>query len=110
MRRTKSFGIALARLLGVAAGEPLAPAPARHRQASRTSLHAICVSAYRMHHAGSSGACVQCGKSAPCPARGFAKTVIEAHADDPRRYDDFDSGNVRCVAGAAVGQRKGRSD
>lgn len=105
MGRAKSFRLAVARLIGTAV-EPLAHPPISYRRASRTSLHAISVSAYRAHREGSFGVCVQCGRSAPCPARGFARTVIEAHADDPCRYDDLDNSDVQIVAGVVVVRRK----
>lgn len=106
MVRTESFRITLARLLGVAGREPPTPSAIRYQAVGRTSMHAICVSAYRMHREGSSGMCVQCGQSAPCPARGFARTVIEAYADDPHRYDALDSGSVRLVAGVVMVRRR----
>ncbi len=74
------------------------------RVARRLSLHATCVVAYRRHR-DCDGACVLCGQVSPCFIRRRAITVIEAHADDPRRYDDVDGEQVRMVAGVAAAPR-----
>jgi hypothetical protein len=55
--------------------------------ARRISLHLVCVGVYRAHRDGGAGTCAACGKPSPCQPRQHAATVIEAHADDPGRYD-----------------------
>lgn len=60
---------------------------APRRVAWRVSVLAVCVAAYRRHRDGGTGTCAACGAASPCRPRRNAVTVIEAHADDPRRYD-----------------------
>jgi hypothetical protein len=55
--------------------------------ARRVSLLAVCVGVYRTHCDGGSGQCAACGSPSPCRSRRYAVAVIEAHADDPARYD-----------------------
>jgi hypothetical protein len=74
------------------------------RVARKLSLHATCVVAYRRHR-DCDGACALCGQFSPCSVRRRAITVIEAHADDPRRYDEVDGEQVRMVAGVAAAPR-----
>lgn len=67
----------------------------------RVSVHAVCVAAYRAHRDDGSGICVACGRSAPCRARRNAVMVIEAHADQPGRYNVPDA-RIRYVAGTVL--------
>jgi hypothetical protein len=55
--------------------------------ARRLPVHAICVAAYRAHRDDGTGVCSACRDPFPCRPRRNAVKVIEAHADDPCRYD-----------------------
>jgi hypothetical protein len=72
--------------------------PQQPHLARRSSVHAVCVAVYRAHVGGEAGCCAACGQAAPCRTRRSAVRVIEAHADDPRRYD----AGVRLVVGVAA--------
>jgi hypothetical protein len=82
---------------GVAANEHEA-SPVR--VARRVSVHAVCVAACRTHRDDGTGACAACGQASPCRTRRNAVSVIEAYADDPRRYD-APAGRLRPMAGVA---------
>lgn len=72
------------------------------RVARRLSLHTVCVAAYRAHTDNGAGRCGACGHVSPCPGRRNARRVIEAHADDPRRYDGPDGRWLRLVPDLAT--------
>jgi hypothetical protein len=79
------------------------------RVVRRVSVLAVCVAAYRIHHDGGTGSCAACGEATPCRRRRNAVSMIEAHADDPSRYDGS-ADRLRLVAGvasASIGMRRG---
>lgn len=68
------------------------------RTSRRLSMHAACVLAYRAHTDSTAGDCALCRQAWPCRTRRATAQVIEAHADDPSRYD----GRLQLVAGVAA--------
>lgn len=51
-----------------------------------TLTHSTAVELYQRHHATTARTCSSCGRTAPCPVRASAASVIVAAGDDPDRY------------------------